>query len=279
MENKTVGKMLADVNVSARFREIIGDRAPAFISSILSAVRGNAALENCDPQSIISAAAVAASLDLPINGSFGSAAIIPYQSKKGLVAQFQIMRTGWLQLAMRTGQYKIINDAVVYEGELVSEDKFTGEFVFSHAARKSDKRIGFVAYFKLKDGFEKYVYMTESEIQSHGKRYSKSFENGLWKTDFEIMGLKTVLKRAIKKWGPVSISSQLTRAIETDQALIRADGSPEYLDSPIQEIKEEEIPMPKAKTAEIEKADEMALHKAEAAAMGQPVKEGTIWPE
>ncbi len=265
LKGKSLNQLLSDVSIKGRFDEMLGKRSNAFISSIISAVKGNPGLEKCDPLSIISAAAIAASLDLPINGNLGSCAMVPYKDK----AQFQIMRTGWVQLAQRTGLYSLINATEVYEGQLLSRNDITGEFLFDTLSKKSEKVIGYVAYFKLKNGFEKYVYMSAEECLAHGKKYSKSFNNesGLWKTNPGAMSLKTVLKRAISKWGPVSIDSPLSKAIEFDQAAVSQDGKAEFVDSTAENIKEEEVPMPTAKNT-AKKAPESAPgapieHKAE----------------
>ncbi len=253
-KKKSLQSLISDIKVKSRFEEILGKRAPAFISSIISAVRSNPALEKCDPMSIVAAASIAAALDLPINGNLGSCAMVPYRTKNGeSMAQFQIMRTGWVQLAQRTGQYSLINATEVYEGQLIKNNTLTGEIVFDSEAKTSDKVIGYAAYFKLVNGFEKTVYMTVEDCLNHGKKYSKSFNNeaGLWKTNPGAMCLKTVLKRAISKWGPVSIDSQLSQALIYDQAGVKDNGEPDYFDGVKSEIKEEEIPMPKAKTQAI----------------------------
>lgn len=241
--------MLADVKVKARFEEILGKKAPGFISSIISAAQMVPALQKCEPGSVVGAAAVAASLDLPINQSLGQAAIVPY----GNQAQFQIMSRGYIQLAQRSGQYLTMNASPVLEGQLVSNNPITGECVFDAAAKKSEKVIGYVFFFKLLNGFEKYTYMTVDEIQAHGKKYAKSYANekGLWKTDFQSMALKTVVKRGLSKWGP--LSTEMQKAIEVDQAAIRDDGTADYIDSTATPDEAHEGPKRKSET-ESEKA-------------------------
>jgi recombination protein RecT len=134
-------------------------------------------------------------------------------------------------LGMRTGQYRTINVSLVHEGELVSHNHFTGEMTFVSAAKVSDKIIGYVAYFKLINGFEKYYYMTTEEVHSHGKRYSQSFskENAKWKTDFDAMAQKTVIKMLLSKFGILSIEMQT--AIQADQAVVSEAGDYTYPDS------------------------------------------------
>lgn len=155
--------MLSNDSVKARFKEILGAKAPGFISSILSVANSNTLLQRAEPQSVMNAAVIAATLDLPINPNLGFAYIIPY----GNSAQFQLGYKGIIQLAMRSGQYKTINVNEVYEGEIKDVNRFTGNYEFGE--RSSDKVVGYMAYFKLTNGFEKYLYMTKEECESTGK--------------------------------------------------------------------------------------------------------------
>jgi len=216
--------------IKARFEEMMGKRSAAFMSSIISAVNSNAMLREADPMSIISAAAVAASMDLPVNPALGFAHIVPYRTKDGgLVAQFQMGWKSYVQLAMRSAQYKTINLTPVYEGQIKSHNSFTGEMEFQESA-SSDKQVGYLLYFKLLNGYEKYFYMTKEQCTSHGKRYSKLFAKGYgqWVDDFEAMSLKTVAKMGLSKYGVLSLDMQ--KALEVDQAAIGENGQTQYVD-------------------------------------------------
>lgn len=195
-----------------RFHEILGKKSAGFISSVLSVANSN--LKNAEPQSVLNAAVIAATLDLPINPNLGFAYIVPYGSQ----AQFQMGAKGFIQLAMRSGQYKTINVREVREGEIVKESKFTGEYEFGEAT--SDEVVGYMAYFKLLNGFEKFFYMTKGELEAHGKKYSKNY-NGLWKSNFDSMAKKTVLKLALSKYGVLSIEMQMAQTF--DQSVIKND--------------------------------------------------------
>lgn len=223
---KSVKDILAAPNVKSRFEEVLGKKAPLFISSIITSVSLSKHLQDCDPVSVVSAASVAAALDLPINSSLGFAHIVPYSGK----AQFQLGWKGFLQLAQRTGLYKTINAAIVYDGQIVSRDPFTGEMVLDASKKKSDAIAGYVCYFKLMNGFEKYFFMSHSEVTAHGKKYSKSFSQAgtPWQINFDSMALKTVVKLGIGKYGPMSVDIQ--RAVEVDGAVIKEDGTPDYID-------------------------------------------------
>ena len=111
---------------------------------------------------------------------------------------------------MRSGQCQSIINEVVYEGQLVKKNKFTGEYIFDEDAKKSDKIIGFMAYFRLTNGFEKYDYMSVEEVKQHAQKFSQTFRkgSGIWKDHFEAMGCKTVLKRLLTKYAPKSIEMQ-----------------------------------------------------------------------
>jgi recombination protein RecT len=227
-----VSGLLSKDEVRKRFEQVLGKKAAGFMSSVISAVNSNSELKKASPMSVISAAAVAASLDLPINPSLGFAHIVPYKKDGVPVAQFQMGWRGYVQLGMRSGQYKTMNACVVYEGELVESNRFTGEMYFDESKKSSDRVIGYVAFFKLINGFEKYLYMSVDQVTAHGKRYSKSFDhkNGKWNTDFEAMALKTVLKLLLSKFGILSIEMQ--NAVVYDQAAIKSlDGKTyEYID-------------------------------------------------
>lgn len=233
-EIATLPNLLASENIKKKFRDVLGENAAGFMSSILTAVNSNPKLKNAEPMSVISAAAVAAALDLPINASLAFSHIVPYKG----VAQFQMGWKGYVQLAQRTGLYLTINVSRVCEGELISENPFTGEVTLSHTAKVSDQVIGYVAYFKLLNGFEKYLYMTKEEVEKHGKRYADSYNEkwSWWQKDFDVMAMKTVIKALLSKWGPLSIKMQL--ALQADQSMVKEDGTYEYVDNETGEIEE-----------------------------------------
>lgn len=211
--------------VKKQFEDMLGRKAPGFIASIINAVSNNALLQKADSNSVILAAATAAALDLPINPNLGYSALIPYQDRKTGVCtcQMQVMRNGWVELAQRSGQVTRIENEIVYEGELVSSNRFTGEYVFDEEKRKSDKIIGYMAYVRLTNGFSKTVYWTVEKCKEHGLRYSQTFKKGYgnWKDDFNGMALKSVLKHLIVKYVPKSLEMQM--AIERDQAVLSGD--------------------------------------------------------
>jgi len=243
---KTAAMLLQQDNVKQKFKELLGAKANGFITSVLSAVNSNALLKKATPESVYMAAMMAAALDLPVNSNLGFAYIIPYNSKVGdtwvQVAQFQLGYRGFIQLAQRSGQYKTISASPVYEGQLTSQDPLKG-FEFDWSAKTSDKLIGYAAYFSLINGFEKSLYMSVEELQAHGKRYSKTYEqtSSKWKSDFEAMAKKTVIKRLISTYGPLSVDTQMQKAVIADQAVIKDSETMdvEYTDAPVTEIPQE----------------------------------------
>lgn len=210
-------------SVKAKFEELMGKRSSQFMTSITSVVQNNALLQKADVNSIIMGAAVAATMDLPLNANLGYAALVPFNAKEGCFAQLQIMTKGWTELFMRSGQCQSLICETVYKGQLVSKNKFTGAYVFDEDKRESDEIIGFMAYFRLTNGFEKYEYMTIDEIKKHAQRFSQTYRRGagIWKDHFEEMAKKTVLKRLITKWAPKSIEMQTMATF--DQSVVRGD--------------------------------------------------------
>lgn len=224
MENQLTTKgYFTQSNVRSKFEELLGKRAPGFITSVLQSVASNDMLNKADPATVFHAAATAATLDLPINQNLGFAYIIPYNSKQKdgsfrVVAQFQMGYKGFIQLAQRSGQFKTISATPIYEGQLIEQNPLTGfEFDFTVTSKKV---IGYAAYFELLNGFQKIMYMTTEELKGHGKKFSKSFNKGygLWKDDFDSMATKTVLKLILSKFAPLSI--EMTKAVISDQSVI-----------------------------------------------------------
>lgn len=217
-EAKTVKGMLETPAFKKKFEEMLGKKAAGFISSIIAVTNSSNYLMKADPATVIGAAAQAAMLDLPINQSLGFAYIVPYKG----AAQFQLGYKGYIQLAQRSGQYADIGAKTVYEGELEYENRLLDKFRFGE--RTSDKVIGYLAYFRLTNGFEKMLYMTIDEAQAHAKKYSQNYKGGTDKwglADFNVMAEKTVLKRLLSKYGPLSIESiQMSQALANDGGVI-----------------------------------------------------------
>lgn len=227
---------------------VLGEKKEAFVTSLVSVVANDTNLQKCNPMSVIYAAMKSVPLGLPIENNLGYAAVIPY----GENASFQIMRNGWVEMAMRTGQVKFIANEVVHKGELVKKNKFTGEYVFDEDKKESDDVIGYMAYIKLTNGFEKTVYWTVEEVKAHALRYSQTYKKGygVWKDSFDAMALKTVLKNLIVKYCPKS--AELQAAIRDDQTVTNDSNVSTYADNtPDEQPQQEQSESAKEKAAAI----------------------------
>ncbi|WP_336183272.1 recombinase RecT [Bacillus sp. 205(2023)] len=240
-QGATMKGLLSSPSVIKRFEEVLGKRATQFTASILSLYNSEQMLQKTDPMSVISSAMVAATLDLPIDKNLGYAWIVPYGGK----AQFQLGYKGYIQLALRTGQYKSINCIPIHEGELQKWNPLTEEIEIDFEKRESDAVIGYAAYFELINGFRKTVYWTKAQVEKHKKKFSKS-DFG-WKNDWDAMALKTVLKAVLSKWGILSVELQKA-VIEEDETRERIDitneaDSSEIIDSEPSNKEETEKPI------------------------------------
>ena len=194
--------------------QVLGERKDQFVTSCISLTRQNATLQKCDPTSVITAAMSAATLNLSTDPNLGESYIIPY----GNQCTFQIGYMGLIQMALQTGQFVRLNVTDVRKGE-IKFDRLSGDVTMVDVEdRDTLPIIGYVAYMKLVNGFEKSLYMTVEELKAHGTKYSKSGK--LWQTDFEKMAQKTVLKQLLKKYAPKS-TEKMTNAITYDQAVLR----------------------------------------------------------
>ena len=258
--NMSLGELMHSSAVVGKLNEVWNSpqMANSFMSSVISVANGNPQLRNAEPMSIIGAAMVAATMQLQVIPTLGQCYIIPYGKK----AQFQVGYLGLLQLCQRSGQFKKILAAPVHEGEYVSGDEFDEEYVFDKKQKKSDKVIGYMAKFELLNGFTKVAYWDIDKVKAHATKFSQAFRAGFnspWKSDFDAMAQKTVLK-SILKFAPKSIEMQ--NAVTFDQSVINTNTSdvqdldidafaPEYVDN-IESEKKENIA---AKAAEAAKAD------------------------
>ena len=225
-KNNNVGKSTLKALVNSditkkKFQEMLGNKAAGFLTSLINTTNGNAQLQQADPNSILKAGAIAATLDLPIDANLGFAYIVPYNNKGKNEAQFQMGYKGFVQLAIRTGQYKRINVTELYEGQFESYDPITDELKYNLDNRLSDEITHYVAYFQTINGFEKYNVMSKEEIENHAKKFSKtySYKGSTWQTNFNTMAKKTVLKLLLSKFGILSIEMQTAQKV--DQAVIR----------------------------------------------------------
>lgn len=209
----------------------LGEKAGTFTTSLLDVIGGNGQLQKCDPKLVVKEALKAAALDLPINSNLGFAYLIPYnesiningQWSKQLMPHFQMGYKGFIQLALRTGQYKHLNADAIYEGESFIVDRIRGTLEIGGEAT-SDKAIGYFCYMELINGFQKAIAWTREKVYNHAKLYSKSFSyylegktktKPIWETDFDGMALKTMIIQLVPKYGPMTI--EMSTALASDR--------------------------------------------------------------
>jgi len=213
---KEIRLQLETPAVREQFDNVLGKESGAFVSSVIDLYNGDKKLQKCKPAAVIMECLKAASLKLPINKSLGFAYVIPYDNSP----QFQIGYKGIIQLALRTGQFKYLNEGIIYDGQTLIRDQIRGTMDIQ-GEPKSDKAIGYFCYMELNSGYQKSVAITRAEAEAHGKKFSKTFANGPWKTDFDAMALKTVVKK-LSKYFPMTI--------EMSQSLEQADEDSVQLD-------------------------------------------------
>lgn len=212
-------------------KNTLQDNKGTFCTSLMELFSSDEKLMQCQPTELMAEALKAASLHLPLNKQLGQCYILPFKNNKtnSMIPTLVIGTRGYLQLAMRTGKYETINADTVYEGELSRYDKVTGNLDLS-GTRTSNAPVGYFAYFKMKNGLSKLLYMSLDEVCIYAKQYSPTVKFGKitadglknlaleqaakgssegvgWYSNFESMAIKTVLRRLLSKWGELSIES------------------------------------------------------------------------
>ena len=264
--------------VKNQINNVIGGKdGQRFITSIVSAVTANPALAECTNQSILSGALLGESLKLSPSPQLGQYYLVPYKNnKEGIIeAQFQMGYKGYIQLAIRSGQYKKINVLAIKEGELEYFDPLNEEIKVNLMIDKWDERekaktIGYYAMFEYINGFRKAIYWSKSQMENHALTYSPAYRakkgHTFWEKNFDAMAYKTMLRQLISKWGIMSIDMQA--AFDADMAVINEDGSKDYVET------EDAIVVPSEEVTEKgEKADKPLENPVEAA--DKPVQEVT----
>ncbi len=217
----TVKQFVNMNSTKKRFEDVLGKRAPQFMSSLVSVVNSNQDLQHVEAASVINSALVAAALDLPINSSLGYMYIVPYNGQ----AQPQIGYRGYIQLAQRSGRYKRINALPVYEDEYKGWNPLTEELKYEadFKDRGDEQPVGYYGTFELLNGFQKNVYWTRQQIDNRRKRFSQSGgknsdkPKGVWAKHYDAMALKTVLRNLLTKWGPMTVDMQTAYGVDEEE--------------------------------------------------------------
>ena len=232
-----IAAYMSNQAVQAQINAIVKD-SKTFITSVVSAVQANPALQDCTKQSILSAALLGESLKLSPSPQLGHYYMVPFKNNRQNIteAQFQLGYKGYIQLAIRSGQYKKINVLAIKEGELVRydplEETIEVNLIDDETAREQAPTVGYYAMFEYTNGFRKSLYWSRQKMESHALKYSKGYaaHKGytFWEKDFDGMAIKTMIRQLISKWG--IMSTEMQQAYETDQAVIHEDGTRDYVD-------------------------------------------------
>lgn len=237
-----IATYLGSDKVKENILPVVGEKDyTSFVTSIVSAVQTNKDLAQCTNTSIVNAALLGQTLKLSPSPQLGQYYMVAYDNKGVKEACFQLGFKGYLQLAMRSGQYRKINVVEVKDGELLACNPFTEEYEFAPITdpkkREKAEVIGYYAYFELTNGYRKDIFWSLGQMQAHAKQYSKGYKSDLtkgtsytfWSKNFNEMAKKTMLRQLISKWGIMSLEFQ--NAFNNDQAVIREDGTPDYVDN------------------------------------------------
>ena len=254
-QKQTFSAFLSTDAMKKKINEMVGgEKGQQFITAIISAVSTNPQLAECDHSTILSAALVGQALNLSPSPQLGQYYMVPFNdNKRGCkVAQFQIGYKGYIQLAIRSGYYKKLNVLAIKEGELVKYDALNEDIevklIEDEEEREKAPTIGYYAMFEYLNGFRKTLYWTKKHMEAHAEKYSMGYKAHkgytFWEKDFDGMAYKTMLRQLISKWGIMSVDKQ--KAMESDMAEIKEDGTYEYVDNefevtePIQEETQQE---------------------------------------
>ena len=249
--------------VKNQINSIVGGKdGDKFVTAIVSAVNANPVIKDCTNQSILSAALLGHSLKLSPSPQLGYYYLVPFNDKEaGKVAQFQLGYKGYIQLALRSGQYKKLNVLAIKEGELEYFDPLNEEIKVNLMIDKWDERekaptVGYYAMFELVNGFRKAIYWSKGQMENHAITYSPGYKAKkgytFWEKNFDAMAYKTMLRQLISKWGVMSVEMQT--AFDSDMAVINEDGSKIYVENDNEIIDAEVKEAPAAKPSKKEQA-------------------------
>lgn len=234
---------LSSDKVKQKINEVIGGKdGQAFITNICSAVANNEELAKCENWSIVLSALQGGALKL--SPQLGQYFLVPFKDKNKELkqAQFQLGYKGYIQLAIRSGEYKHINVVALKEGEVISYNPLTEElktrFIEDDEVRENTPTIGYYARIELLNGFVKSIYWNKKKMVEHAKKYSQAYRTDLtkgwtmsfWSKNFDEMAFKTLLRQLISKWGAMSI--EMHQAYDNDQTITDENGNASYIDNP-----------------------------------------------
>ena len=259
-QRPTFAQFVADPRIKANTLQVLGTETATqkFLSSVVAATTKNNALMECNYGSIVSSALQGEALKLSPSPQMGHYYMLPFNDKNGeKKAEFVLGYKGYIQLAIRSGEYRHIIVSDVKAGELKSWNLFTEEIeldpIVDDLVREQTPTVGYVATLELMNGFKKTIYWTKEKMEVHADKYSpafslkgtilksgkkkvsfKEFEEGkfdkkdswmyssFWYQDFDGMACKTMIRQLISKWGIMSVD--MIRAFESDNTIESDDG-------------------------------------------------------
>ena len=262
-EKQGITAFLSNEAVQKQISDVLKDRAQTFITSVVSAVNTNPALAECTNPSIFSGALLGESLNLSPSPQLGNYYLVPYKNTKTgqTEAQFQMGYKGYIQLAIRSGQYKKLIVLPIKEGELIRWDELNElEANIIEDANKREKAptIGYYAMFEYVNGFRKAMFWSKARMEKHAEDYSKGYKAKkgytFWEKNFDAMACKTMIRQLISKWGIMSIEMQ--KAYTNDHAVLReANGKPDYVDNFVDPVEVRDADVKQANTEEFVDAE------------------------
>lgn len=234
---KRFNAMLENTRTQEYLSSVLGEKKQTFVGNMVALVANSKMLMDCDPSTVMFSCLKSAALDLSLDPVLGLSYVIPFRDNKNntTVATWQLGSKGYVQLALRSAQFRKLNVRDVREGEIVDEDFVSGEMRFKRLQkdRESAPIVGYVAYMQLVNGFEKQLYMSVEELESHAKRFSQTYRRGYgpWADKYmkSQMMEKTVLKRLLSKYAPLSV--EMRDAIRSDFAVLGENDSVRYIDN------------------------------------------------
>ena len=227
---------LSQDNTKNYLKTILGDKDKVnqFVTSLSTLSGSSPALKKCTNNSLLACALKATSMGLPFDQNLGFAWCVPYKNSRTDIstATFQIGAKGYIQLALRTGQYRHIGSREVRKGEFLGRN-FVGDPEITWLPddeRENLEIVGYMAGIELLNGFRKSIFWTREMVEKHALRYSQSYRkfkrtgnasDAIWASDFDKMAEKTLLKLLISKYGIMSTDMQ--NAVISDQSKINID--------------------------------------------------------
>ena len=320
-QNLGITAYLTQDAIKNQINKVVGGKnGQRFISAIVSAYNTNPTLQECTNQSILSAALLGESLQLSPSPQLGHYYMVPFNNTKAGTkeAQFQMGYKGYIQLAIRSGQYKRLNVVAIKEGELeyfdpLNEDIKVNLMVDDWDKREEAETIGYYAMFELVNGFRKTMYWSKAQMLAHADKYSPAFYkdagkvktkygekqrvsyadyeagnydprdswmySSFWYKNFDGMAYKTMLRQLISKWGVMSIE------LQGDMATLDAEGHPtyvendEYVEATATEVNEPEAQVPQAPQAEPQDTQNNAQNTQNSVQDPQPTPAENPQPE